>query len=414
MTVNRRGRRLVMLSALVVSLTLTFAAVPAGAATPEDLNDRTEADIRNALGQVGAIVDGLKGQAKNDVNAAVAQLAAGNASGAQEILHDLGTEAECAAIEAATRYVGFDPDAITVDVPSGQAYATIDVQNASDGTPCQFKAPVSFFTVSYGITMGGWGVFGQWRHDTDEVAVTGSGSYTMAVGLPRPNADPAAFEAAADVTINGAPGEPLSDPATGVLNVAADGLTGVLGDFVGSLSPAQISGLLDFICPAQVDVGLGSAADVPQTLAGGYANIDMPTPDMSVLDVVDGVFVDPAAINAAGRGPGQAAAKSLGASATGGGLDLGGLDLATLDLGGLFAALCTNPEPPTDVAGIQIENAGTPTDTGVDVLGVQTIPRTGSNAPGLTTVGIALIVAGWLVLTGNAISRARNRRLNRA
>ncbi|MEZ5171017.1 MAG: hypothetical protein R3A49_09765 [Acidimicrobiia bacterium] len=411
MKARRTLRRATVLGVLV-AMVIGVTALPVGAEseTPAEVKQRIEGEIRDTLGQVLNIADGLQGQAQDDLNAAVGQLATGDIGGAQETLKDFGHQAECTAIEAKTRYFGYNNNAITYDIGAGEAYSTIVVPNASDGTPCQFAAPVDLVTVSWGLYMSQWGVLPQWEEDTSAVTVTGSGTYNMTVGLPGPTADPAALEAAQDLILDGESGEHLG-AAAGPLDGIADGINDIIGDLISSLTPEQISGILDFICPFQVDTFQGSAADVPATLGGGFGTTNLTDPNFPVTRMVDGIVVETPELAAAGRDSGTAAARTLGASAEGGGLDLGAIDLGSLDL----EVLCVDPEPP-DVGGTGDENVpastGTGTDSGVDVAGAtEALPRTGSNAPGEAGVGLALIVAGWLVLTGNALSRIRRNRL---
>lgn len=413
MKAGRMVRRAITLTA-VVALLVGITGIPAGAEseTPGEVKQRIESEIRNALGQVANIAEGLEGHAQNDLETAVGQLATGNVGAATETLRGLGHEAECTAIEASSRYLGYDANTISYDIAAGEAYAAIDVPNASDGTPCQFDRPVELVTVSWGLYMSQWGLLPQWEEDTDAVTITGSGTYNMTVGLPGPTADPAALEAAQDLILGGESAEQLG-AAAGPLDGIADGLTDIIGDLIGSLTPEQISGILDFICPFQVDTFQGSAADVPQTLGGGFGTTNLTDPNLPVIGMVDGIVVETPEIAAAGRDSGTAAATTLGTSAEGGGLDLGGIDLGALDL----EVLCVDPNPPTDVGGDQATNAGLDTgsgDSGAEVAGAtEALPRTGSNAPGVAGTGLALIVAGWLVLAGNAVTRIRRNRMNR-
>lgn len=398
---GRMVRRTTTLVA-AVALLVGVAAVPAGAEseTPGETKQRVEQEIRDTLRQVAGVVDGIESNVKNDLGQAVGQLASGDVQGAQQGLVGLGHEVECTAIEAAARYAPYPRGLISYDIPSGLAFADITVPNASDGTPCVFEQGVEVVTVSWGLYLDQWGVLPQWEEDTDAVTVTGSGTYRMQVGLPGPTADPEALAAAQDLILGGESGAALGD-AAGPLSAAADGLSGIIDGIIGSLTPDQISGILDFICPFQVDTFRASAADVPQTLGGGFGTTNLTDPNVSVLGMLDGVVVETPEIAAAGRDSGTAVAKTLGASAdldaSAGGLDLGNLDWETL---------CVDPEPP-EVGGIQETNI--PTDSGTEVAGASTLPRTGTETPGVVAVGLALILAGWLVLTANALTRARRR-----
>ncbi|MCZ7529308.1 MAG: hypothetical protein M5U31_02540 [Acidimicrobiia bacterium] len=85
----------------------------------------------------------------------------------------------------------------------------------------------------------------------------------------------------------------------------------------------------------------------------------------------------------------------------------GAVSVLGATLPGLVDAVQTDqPENPACVAGAQVVQASTDP---VEVLGIQTIPRTGSETPTLLAIGIALIVTGWLVLTANAAFGYRRR-----
>jgi len=385
-----------------------------------------------------AWLEGLGPEAEARLNQIKDQLLAGNVEGAKAQAEALKADAECAAFEWAFKFGRVD-DAISYDFANGVANASIDI-------PCRLREAVPVTFVSWNLQFGAlWGTSPQGRTDmTDTVWVQDPGTYTFQVDLPRPTTNPEDVKAAlrqvglgvlADGDV-GSPGDLVPDEAAD-----ASGGGSLLDAFdidaiLAALTPDQISGLLDFICPFQVDLVASEASTVPENLGGQGSSNVADSKAVSLQTLIDGgvgqfpvkngnltTFADlaPQSVSQPLSDTADRAlvdlppAPPLSAAADEGDGDTGGGGISDL-LGGLdFSVLCVDTSP-AQVAGEQ----ATP-ESGVSVLdagvggagtGTGTLPRTGSDTtPGLVATGIGLILAGWLVLAANAFLRVRERTL---
>ncbi len=446
----RRYSTRAAIAVLTMSLVTLGLAAPAGAQEGRDPATAWEGVVEGILqeaeqkrGEAEAWIEAIvpEGEARLAEIGASAQ--AGDWDGVKAQADALKADAECAVFEFDFKFS--QTDAIRHDFANGVSNATLEI-------PCRLREPVPVTLVSWNLQFGApWGLSPQGQTDkTDTVWVQDPGTYTFQVDLPRPTADPEHMKAAlrqaglgvlADGNV-GNPGDLLPDTDEdgegeegGSLLDALD-----LDAILAALTPEQISGLLDFICPFQVDLVATESSNVPESLVGqGSANAGAPG-IVSLSTIIDGTVghfpvkngnitnlaaqappaVQGAATSAADRAlndlppapplsaladaadngdagdPGDLVGGGGDGSDDGGGL-LGGLD---------FSVLCVDATPAVEAA------QATP-DSSVSVLSTGgTLPRTGAETPGIAATGIALILAGWLVLAANAFLRVRERTLH--
>lgn len=411
---RRRGAR--VLVALIAAMLVTVGlAVPAGAAPKPGPNIDDMVDgIRNGFAENAAgaqqFIDNLKPEAAARMNEIRNQARAGNWAEVRSLSEQLQVDAECAAFEFDLDYLPNSANfsTLTIDKDARVARAQITVPEG-----CHLDQAVPVTLVSWVLDMAqAWGTSPQGQTDiSDTVWVQAPGTYNLEVALPVPELDKDAIRAT------------LERDGLGILAADANG-TSALGDAfdldaildIFLSNPELLDLVLGLVCPFQVDLVTAEAGDVPTQLGGVSSG-------SAVTASPDSVSVGTLIHGRVGEWD-SARQYSPIPDFTEGRIDFDEslddpLQQAAADdpaVAGLledipFELLCAeNPEePPTDVAGVQVTNSNGP-DTGAEtVVAGATLPRTGSDTPGLLATAVALIVAGWLVLVTNAFLRARDR-----
>lgn len=410
---RRRFRR--ALVALIAAMLVTFGlAAPASAQQkPGPDIDNIVDGIKSGLSQNSAeaqqFLDSLRPEAQARLQEIRNHARAGNWAEVRRLGEQLHVDAECAAFEFDLDFLPNSANfsSLTIDKEARVARAEVTVPEG-----CHLDRAVPVTLVSWVLDMAqAWGTSPQGRVDiTDTVWIQAPGVYNLEVALPVPKLDEDAIAATLERDGLGI----LTDGDDGRSQVApALDLDGVIDVFLSN--PELLELVLGLVCPFQVDLVTAEASDVPSQLGG----VNGPNP---VTASPDSVSVNTLIHGAVGEWD-SATQFSPIPDFTEGKINFDeSLDdplqqtaAEDPDVAGLldsipFELLCSeDPDDDTDVGGEQITNTGA--DSGADVaVAGSTLPRTGSETPGVLAAGVALIVAGWLVLVGNAVFRTRHRR----
>ncbi|MCZ7531230.1 MAG: LPXTG cell wall anchor domain-containing protein [Acidimicrobiia bacterium] len=405
------GRRRLAVAALAVSLLTAGLAAPAGAASNDPTPQETIAGVIGQAQQHGAdaqaFVNGHVPEAQARLAEIQRQAQAGNWPEVKRLSDELKADAVCVGVEFDLNYIPADNKfaSMTIDKEAGVARAQIVIPEG-----CSLPQPIPVTLVSWVMDAAqAWGTSPQGQTDiTETVWVQDAGTYNFEVDLPRPTTDADAIRAT------------LERDGLGTLIAAADDTGGAfdLDAIIGVVTsdPELLDLILTLVCPFQVDLFAAEAQTIPTQL-GGLSN-GTPVPSNAHLGIdalIEGKVgewdsakqyspVPDFAENFPQVDFDESLDDSLQAAAAADPELASTLDSIPWEI------LCA--EEPPEVGGETVE--AIPVSTGGDsgaptAVAGTALPRTGSETPGVVAMGIAMILAGWLLLVTRAFLGLRRR-----